>query len=54
MMRGSLVLLDTNILLTATDRSRPGFEEARELFTSAIASGVHLCVSGQIIREYPH
>lgn len=52
MMRGSLVLVDTNILLTATDSSRPGFKEARELFTRAPASGVHLCVSGQIIREY--
>jgi predicted nucleic acid-binding protein len=52
MLRGSLVLVDTNVLLTATDSSRPGFKEARELFTRALASGVHLCVSGQIIREY--
>lgn len=51
-MPGELILLDTNILLTATDRSRQGFEEARELFTRALELGVHLCVSGQIIREY--
>jgi predicted nucleic acid-binding protein len=51
-MRGELILLDTNILLTATDNSRPEFKEARELFGRALESGVHLCISSQIIREY--
>jgi predicted nucleic acid-binding protein len=51
-MRGELALVDTNILLTATDRFRPEHAEARKLFLQAISAGVHLCVSGQIIREY--
>jgi len=51
-MRGELALVDTNILLTATDRSRPEHTAARTIFTQAIAAGVHLCITGQIIREY--
>jgi len=51
-MRGELALVDTNILLTATDCSRPQHSAARTLFTEALAAGVHLCITGQIIREY--
>ncbi|MDY7027235.1 MAG: PIN domain-containing protein [Spirochaetota bacterium] len=51
-MRGELSLVDTNILLTATDRSRPEHTAAREVFLQAPAAGAHLCISGQIIREY--
>jgi len=51
-MRGKLALVDTNILLTATDRSRPEHTAARALFTQALAAGVHLCITSQIIREY--
>ena len=51
-MRGKLALVDTNILLTATDRSRPEHTEARAVFSQALAAGVHLCITAQIIREY--
>ncbi|MGC9312860.1 MAG: type II toxin-antitoxin system VapC family toxin [Sediminispirochaetaceae bacterium] len=51
-MRGELALVDTNILLTATDRSRTEHSLAREVFLQARTAGVHLCITGQIIREY--
>ena len=51
-MRGKSFFLDTNILLSATDRSRPDFSAARRVFTEAVPQGYHLCISPQIIREY--
>ncbi|WP_460050509.1 hypothetical protein [Spirochaeta dissipatitropha] len=50
--RGSLLLLDTNILLSATDASRNDHEVCRKLLRISHACGVHLCVCGQILREY--
>ena len=52
MTRGDLVLIDTNVLLTATDRSRPGFDRARRIFSRIINAGMHPSVCGQIVREY--
>jgi len=52
MTRGDLVCVDTNILLSATDTSRPEHEKARAVFSSALRVGIHLTLSGQIIREY--
>ena len=52
MTRGELVVFDTNVLLTATDRSRPGHERARRLFARCLRFGVHPAACGQIIREY--
>jgi predicted nucleic acid-binding protein len=44
--------VDTNVLLTATDRSRSGHAEAKLLLTKARRCGFPLGVSGQIVREY--
>ncbi len=49
---GDLVFLDTNVLLTATDESRPNHEAARRLIAESGLRGLHLAVSGQILREY--
>lgn len=49
---GDILFLDTNILLTATDTSRGNHAEALNLFKAALETGFHLCLSGQIIREY--
>ncbi|MFW5729909.1 MAG: type II toxin-antitoxin system VapC family toxin, partial [Spirochaetota bacterium] len=51
-MNGELAFIDTNVLLAATDRGRPDHEIARSLFSAAIRAGVHLAVSGQVLREY--
>jgi len=49
---GDLVFLDTNILLTATDESRPGHQSARRFVSKSGQKGLHLVMSGQIMREY--
>ena len=49
---GDLVFVDTNVLLTATDKSRPNHEAARRLIAESGSRGLHLAVSGQILREY--
>lgn len=49
---GDILFVDTNVLLTATDDSRPRHRDAIRLFNEAEAQGVHLAVSGQIFREY--
>ena len=45
-------LVDTNVLLCATDRSRHRHSEARDLFRTSRAGGYTLALSGQIVREY--
>ena len=49
---GEILFADTNVFLSATDRSRKHHAEARELLQSAGAVKAILAVSGQIIREY--
>jgi predicted nucleic acid-binding protein len=49
---GDWVFVDTNVLLTATDRSRPQHEESRTVIARAGRAGLHLAASGQILREY--
>ena len=49
---GEILFLDTNILLIATDESRPHHRFARKVIATHNRSGIHLGVSGQIIREY--
>ena len=49
---GDLIFIDTNILLTATDESRQGHIAARRLVSESGPNGLHLAVSGQILREY--
>lgn len=51
-MRGKLAVVDTNVLLTATNRARSGHETARSLFRAARGAGCRLAVCGQILREY--
>ena len=45
-------LLDTNVLLTATDESRPHHRNAGRLLGESGIRGLHLAASGQILREY--
>ena len=52
MTDGERIMLDTNILLAATDESRPDHETAREIIATSGKKGRGLCVSGQIVREY--
>ena len=45
-------LLDTNVLLAATDEGRPEHRHAVEALNGWPAAGVVLYTSGQILREY--
>jgi predicted nucleic acid-binding protein len=45
-------MLDTNILLTATDEGRAGYKVALDLLNNWPAQGTTLYTSGQVIREY--
>ena len=52
MTRGDLVLADTNVYLSATDRSRANHGDAWRFFQQCTAAGIHCAVTGQILREY--
>lgn len=47
-----LVLLDTNILIAATDEGRAEHLKAHSVLTDWAAAGTALFTSGQILREY--
>lgn len=49
---GRTAFLDTNVLLIATDRSRRHHTLGREVFSALPARGIHLALSGQVLREY--
>ena len=49
---GDILFVDTNVLLTATDESRPQHRDAGRLFGESGLHGLHLAASGQILREY--
>ena len=49
---GDTLFVDTNVLLTATDESRPLHREATRLLTGNVVQGLSLAVSGQVLREY--
>jgi predicted nucleic acid-binding protein len=51
-MRGKLVMVDTNVLLSATNTARPDHSASRRVFSRALDVGIHLCTCGQILREY--
>ncbi len=51
-MRGDLVMVDTNILLSATNRDRADHEASYQMFAKAIGMGLHLATCGQVLREY--
>jgi predicted nucleic acid-binding protein len=46
------VLLDTNVLLAATDEGRAEHSDALTVVNDWAAKGTDLCTSGQILREY--
>lgn len=52
LQNGDRLFVDTNILLCATDRSREQHQAARTVFRDALQQGIHLALSGQILREY--
>ena len=52
MTPGNLLLLDSNILLAATNSGRDQHASARRLFTACREAGLHLAVCGQVLREY--
>ncbi len=52
MKRGDIAFLDTNILLAATDTGRRAYVAAVSVFTKLTGDGIHLAISGQVIREY--
>lgn len=52
MERGEIAFVDTNVLLSATDSARPDHGAARAVFERAVGAGVHLAISGQVLREY--
>jgi predicted nucleic acid-binding protein len=49
---GEVLFLDTNILVAATDESRPFHAAARKLIARGRTAGLHGATSGQVIREY--
>ncbi len=51
-MVGEVLFVDTNVLLSATDESRPQHRDACRLIVESGARGRHLAASGQILREY--
>ena len=51
-MADDSLFVDTNVLLTATDESRPLHLEALNLLSGIIRRDKRLAASGQVIREY--
>ena len=51
-VRPDRVMLDTNVLLAATDEGRAEQRDALVIVNEWAAGGVTLCTSGQILREY--
>ena len=50
--RPDRVMLDTNVLLAATDEGRAEHHDALTIFNEWAAGDTTLCTSGQILREY--
>ncbi len=46
------VMLDTNVLLAATDESRPEHRDALTVVNDWATNRTELCTSGQVLREY--
>ena len=49
---GEVLFVDTSVLLSATDESRPSHRDVCRLITESGARGLHLAASGQVLREY--
>ena len=52
MMAGNQLFVDTNILLTATDESRPLYSAATQILDGSFGQDLRLGASGQVLREY--
>lgn len=52
MKRGELAMVDTNVLLAATNTARADHDSSRRVFSQALDEGIHLATCGQILREY--
>ncbi len=52
MTAGESLLVDTNVLLAATDRSRIEHARAQQLFGRCRSAGLHPTWCGQVMREY--
>ena len=50
--RGAKLLVDTNVLLEASDEGRPLHARALELFEYAPEDGLDLFIGTQVVREY--
>jgi predicted nucleic acid-binding protein len=46
------VMLDTNVLLAATNESRAEHRDALKVLNEWAAGHIDLCTSGQVLREY--
>ena len=46
------VMLDTNVLIAATDEGRPEHRDALTVLNDWAAGHTELCTSGQLLREY--
>jgi predicted nucleic acid-binding protein len=51
-VRPDRVMLDTNVLLAATDKGRAEHRDALTILNEWAAGDTTLCTSGQILREY--
>jgi predicted nucleic acid-binding protein len=51
-VRPDRIMLDTNVLLAATDEGRAEHRDALMIINQWAAGEVTLCTSGQILREY--
>jgi len=49
---GKTLFVDTNVLVSATDRGRRHHQRALRLFAEVARHGGHLAWSGQVVREY--
>lgn len=49
---GDRLLIDTNVLMSATDTSRDEHADALRLIGEAGPQGIHLIASRQVLREY--
>lgn len=49
---GRTLFVDTNVLVSTTDRGRRHHERALRLFAEVARHGGHLAWSGQVVREY--
>jgi predicted nucleic acid-binding protein len=50
--RGSRIFVDTNVLLEASDAGRPCHSLTSCVWEDWPAAGLHLVLSGQVVREY--